>query len=411
MLTRTLQPAAIIAVMIAWSPVADVEAIPAPAPETRGSYDHFHSYFQSAIAGDLEHALAHWHSLDRAEAVRLGGDDGAEPPRVDRDSPLWVFMAAIRDSSVESRCSFGPPSLLRSGPFAGRVSIVLTVETSRGRGNKQYLFEPDGEGGWWLVRHERLLAEQGPATPGRFVRVFERRPGASWELPPEMLAELDAVVETMAGRLGLSTDDLARLERGKLHYLLAAPSAVAYVEGAAVAGLPIVPSATVVSSRIDDHAQLARLVIDAWLGDQAPVHTLPLLQEGLVELLVRQAAGGSRPADDPGRRVVLAGEVSLDALAVPKDYRQRLTETARDVAVAFVSYLLEIAVPDGLDAMRSAYLAASANPVAMAGWSAQEIQERLAGSLNLTWDDLSAGFEAWCRQQSDVTDPPAASWH
>ena len=47
------------------------------------------------------------------------------------------------------------------------------------------------QGGWLLANRARWLAGQGPGAPGRYVRVYERRPGRSRQLPDHVIGDLD----------------------------------------------------------------------------------------------------------------------------------------------------------------------------------------------------------------------------
>lgn len=364
---------------------------------TRGVFEHFFRYAKAALDGDLATVLASWHQDDLAAADRLGTVYQGEAPKVDGDSPLWTFVTALRDSAFGYR--FGPPVILQTGPFAGHASLMLVVDP-RGpnRATKQYLLEPDGHGGWLLARHERLLADRGPRTPGRFVTVAERRPGAPWTLPPHLTENLDAAVAAMAERLAMPPARLADLERGRFDYFLASPDVVAYIAGAPTVGVAILPSDAVLTSHPHHTHELAHLIVNAWL-ESPPLYTLPLLQEGLAVHLGGRWGRDPRVLDRVGRATIAGGAASLDDLLARADFHALSPDLTYPLAGVFCGYLLDAHGPDG---MRAAYLAVCGSLDEVASWKAADVKHRLADALQRPWDDLAAGFAAWLADE-----PPA----
>jgi len=358
-------------------------------PAAAGVFEHFLTYSRSVIAGDHAAARACWHPDDLAAAARLGLAYAGEAPKVDLDSPLWTHVQAIRDTVFGHR--FGPPTILQSGPFAGHASLMLVVDP-RGpnRATKQYLLEPDGQGGWLLARHERLLAERGPATAGRFVTVFERRTGAPWTLPEHLLTDLDAAVAEMAARLGYTTRRLDDLERAQLHYLLADPPTVDYVAGARTVGVAMLPTDMVVTSHPHHAHELAHLLVNSWL-EGPPLFTLPLLQEGLAVNLGGRWGRHSRVLDRIGRKLLLAGDPTIDQMLTRDAFHALGPDMTYAPAGVFAGFLLDAFGPGGL---RAAYLAASGSLTEVAAWSSDEVKQRLATALQVSWDDLAARFAA-----------------
>jgi hypothetical protein len=353
-------------------------------------FSHFAGYVRSVGAGDLERAATFWRPSDLEAASRLGIAHPREMLlKVDSDSPLWAVQPTLLDS-VRADYTFGPPVRLQSGPLAGNVTIVLQVHGDDGRRTKQYLFQPDGEGGWLLASRARWIAEQGPGTPGRFVRVFERRPGMPWSLPPHLVADLDAAVETMAGRLELSPDRLAVLEREKLDYLLAAPPVVAYLAGGPTVGVANLQVDMVVTHHPHHAHELAHLLVNAWLGEP-PLWTIPLLQEGLSTHLGGRWGRSARVLDRVGRQALQSGLVTLDELLAAADFRVRSADLTYAPAGVFAGFLREV---HGADGLRDAYLAVSGTADEVGGWSAAEVRRRLGEALGMPWEEVAAAFAA-----------------
>lgn len=366
-------------------------------PEMQAAFRHFLSYTEAAIAGDVAGAEAHWRASDVAAAARLGIATLSSVPRVDSDSPLWTFIDAIADSSAAYR--FGPATRLQVGPFAGHVSLVLKVEAPHGRARKQYLFESDGRGGWLLARRDRVLAEQGPGTRGRFVTVHERRPGASWTLPSFVVANLDSAVLAMADQLGLPPERLATLEQHKLDYVLAAPEVVEQLAGGLTVGVAMLPTDLVLTSHPLHAHELAHVLANVWLG-QAPPATLPLLQEGLAVHLGGRWGRHPRVLDRVGRTSLAEGYVTLDDLLTHDSFHRQGADLAYAPAGVFVRFVREV---HGADALRAAYLACSGTSDAVVGWTQAEVEQRLAAALGADWPTIIDRFAGWLV----TADPPA----
>ncbi|MEZ4387860.1 MAG: hypothetical protein R3D98_09835 [Candidatus Krumholzibacteriia bacterium] len=355
-------------------------------PEAIAAFDRFFGYVKAAVAGDLPRAEACWSAADLAAAGRLAIRYPGGAPKVDNDSPLWTYIDAIRDSTVTYR--FGPATRLANGPFRDQLSIVLKVEGPGVQARKQYLFESDGRGGWLLARPERLLADLGPRTSGRYVTVYERRPGASWTLPPFLLANLDSAVTAMATSLAMSDAARSGLASGKLGYLLAAPEVVEQLAGGATAGVAILQSDLVATHHPFHTHELAHLVANAWLGEP-PLYTLPLLQEGLAVHLGGRWGRDRRVMERIGRTTLESGFLSVDELLTRAGFQQQSADLTYAPAGVFVGFLLRDLGPD---ALRRAYLAGSGTLAEVDGWDEAEVRARLSAALEVSWPDLMARF-------------------
>ncbi|MBD3220573.1 hypothetical protein GF314_04980 [bacterium] len=358
------------------------------SPETIACFTHFFEYVGAVGRGDLEAAETFWRPADRRAAHRLGITHPHEMLlKIDSDSPLWRIQPGLADSTADVK--YGPAMRTEAGPLAGTYTLMLRVYEGARRLRKQYLFLPDDQGGYRLASRARYVAEQGPATSGRHVTVFERRPGRPWTLPPHLLENLDAAVAGMADHLGMSPERRATLEKEKLHYLLAAPGVVEYLAGAPTVGVADLQVDMVITHHPYHVHELAHLLINVWL-EEVPLYTLPLLQEGLATHLGGRWGRAPRVLARVGRTSLRTGVVTLDELLTRRDFHGASADLTYAPAGVFAGYLLDAFGADGL---RRAYLACSGSLDEVDAWSADEVAARIAGAVGEDWTELVAGFE------------------
>lgn len=371
-------------VPIARAPIAVAQS----TPETIACYDHFHRYVEAIGEGDLDRALAFWWPGDRAAAGRLGITHPGPPMlKIDSDSPIWRIQESLRDGTADFQ--FGPAAVTRGGPLSGSITMMLRVYEGKLRTTKQYLFEPDGSGGYLLRNQARYLAEQGPGSPGEYVMVYERRPGASWELPLHLIADLDAAVAAMADRLRLPAERREILAREKLGYLLVAPDVVEYLAGAPTAGVANLQVDLVVTHHPYHAHELAHLLVNFWLQD-VPLYTLPLLQEGLATHLGGRWGRAPGVLAKVGRTSLRTGIVSLEELLTRAGFFGRAADLTYAPSGEFVGYLLD---EFGADALRRVYLACSGTLAEVDAWTADEVRARISRAVGQDWGELVAEFE------------------
>jgi hypothetical protein len=355
-------------------------------PETVSVYNVFREYVDAVMAGDRERAASFWRTEDVAAASRLAITREGGALKLDDDSPLWRLAPEFRGGTATYK--FGPVEALSVGPFAGQRTLTFRGYVGSDRLIDQYLFQRGGARGWSLASGERWLAEQGPRSTGRYVTVFERRPGYPWTLPPHLVANLDAAVAHMAGRLDLGSDRLDLLAREKLHYLLVAPDVVSYLARAETVGYANRQVDMVVTSHPHHAHELAHLLVDVWLGSTTAA-TLPLLQEGLATHLGGRSGRAGRVLDRVGRAILADGTVTLADLLTARGFRRHSADLAYPAAGVFAGFLLD---GYGSDGLRAACRAVSGSPGDVAGWSAGEVGRRLGDAVGVSWPVLAARF-------------------
>lgn len=357
------------------------------------AFNHFAWYLQAALDGDLDQAATSWRSSDVEAAGRLGITYPGDPaPKVDNDSDLWRFLPGMRDSSAVFR--YGPVNSMSVGTFAGAHVLMFTVDQGAAKGRKQYLLTTDADDEWKLTRRDRWLAEQGPAAPGRYVTVYERRSEASWDLPPHLVPNLDQAVAAMAGELGITAERMRLLEREKLGYLLVDPAVVEEIAGGTTAGVAMLQTDMVVTHHPHHAHELAHLLVNFWL-ESPPLYTLPLLQEGLAVHLGGRWGRHRDVLEGIGRVTLGSGFMTVDEMLTREGFHMLGADITYAPAGVFVGFLRH---EFGTDGLRRAYLACSGTLEQVHGWSQAQVGERLAGAVGTGWADLSARFRAYLDQ-------------
>lgn len=343
------------------------------------------SYLAAVAAGDTASASSCWRGSDLASAARLGITCVGMPLKVDGDSPLWWARPAVPAAA---------PPLRREAPVAaadGTVTVALVVGDGADTLRFAYSLARD-HGAWRLASPVTLAAEAaGDAVAGRYVRLhgYPAGPGGGGDAGRRAaLAALDSCVAAMLDRLDADADLRARLEAGKLGYLLLPPGDVARLAGAPTVGVANLQHDVVVSSHPCHAHELAHLVVNAWLRE-APAFMLPILQEGIAVRLGGRWGRHPRVLERVGRTSLAAGWVTLDELLERDAFARLPADLSYAPAGAFAGYILDTFGADGL---RRACLAASGPLAAVRGWEREGIGRRLAEALACDWADIAGGM-------------------
>lgn len=369
------------------------------SPELMNSSDHLRRYLAAVETGDLEEAVRHWRPVDVTAAARLGVRYSDQLLKVDLSSPLWRLVVAL--NTGEATCTTTPPVRITDGRLAGTIGQVLLVQYGREQVEFPYYFTPVADQ-WLLTSTVRLVAEQAPAAPGRFVEIYDRRPETSPNVPEVQVAPLDSCLIAMATRLGVGPGPMARLEREKFGYLLASPADVELLAGAPTVGVANLEQDVVVTSHPCHAHELAHLLLNFWL-EELPLFTLPLLQEGAATCLGGRWGRHPRVLDHLGRTVLTDGFVSLDQLLTRRDFHAQSADLTYAPAGVFFCFLLD---RYGSDGVRRAYLAGSGTAAEVSTWDAEMVMERLAGALATSWDDLAATFASYVTEPAQIAIAP-----
>ena len=369
------------------------------SPELLNSSNHLRQYLEAVEVGELEEASRHWRPVDRATAARLGIRYPDQPLKVDGDSPLWRFTGVLASGGATYRTT--PPIRLAEGRLAGYIQQFLLVQCGPESVEFPYYFAPV-DGAWLLASPVRLVAAQVPAAPGRFVEVYDCRPGMPRDTPAFQLALLDSCVSTMAGRLDVEPGLMARLEGEKLGYLLASPPDVEQLAGAPTVGVANLQQDVVVTSHPCHAHELAHLLVNFWL-EELPLFTLPLLQEGAATSLGGRWGRHPRVLDHVGRSMLTDGFMSLSDLLTRDGFQAHAADLTYAPAGVFFSFLQE---RYGSDGVRRVYLAGSGTAAEVSAWDAERVTERLAGALETSWQELAAGFAAYVAEPTPLAIEP-----
>lgn len=339
-------------------------------------------YLAAVANGDTSAALACWRRADVDGAARLAIVHPGAPVKVDGDSPLW-WQEAGTGGTV--------PPLRRQAAEAipdGTVRQAVVFGAGADTLRFSYHFALD-DGRWRLASPVALaVAAMDRHAEGRYVSLAGPSAGSGMPAAPLPLAALDSSVAAMLDKLDADADVRARLEAGKLGYLLTAPPEVARLAGAPTVGVANLQQDIVITSHPGHTHELAHLVVNAWLRE-VPPFMLPLLQEGIAVHLGGRWGRHPRVLERLGRTTILEGWLTLEDLLSRDGFLTQPADLGYAPAGAFAGFILDDYGPEGL---RRACLAVSGTATDVAGWDADAVKARLAKALATDWSALEAGF-------------------
>lgn len=354
-------------------------AAPADAVDLAACDSLVTRYLAAVVAGDTVTASACWRTVDVAGAARLGITYHDLPLKVDGDSPLWWARTGPLAAA---------PPFQRRGAVAaadGTVSVALVIGAGSDTTRFTYHLARE-ERAWRLASPVALAAAAaGPGLEGRYVRLHGLPADRNDGRHLAALAALDSCVAGMLDRLEADADLRARLEAGKLGYLLLPPPEVARLAGAPTVGVANLQQDVVVTSHPCHAHELAHLVVNAWLR-QVPASMLPILQEGLAVQLGGRWGRHPRVLERLGRTTLDAGWVSLDDLLDRGGFSALPADLSYAPAGTFAGHVID---RYGADGLRRACLAASGSASAVARWDRAEVRRRLSTALSADWDVIA----------------------
>lgn len=348
-------------------------------------------YLAALEARDWPAAEACWRRVDLERSRRLGTRFEGLPLKIDGESPLG--RAAGRGLS---RASAGEP---RAHSLSATLDTALTAvhAVARGAGGEalawDYLLLP--EDGRWRLAHPvglalELAAARGEVLDGRWLRaaVAPRAPGRP------ALAALDAFVDGALERLDVPADRRAALERGRFELLFAPADWVEALAGAPTVGVANLQLDCVVTRHPDHEHELAHL-LDAFRLEDAPLWTLPALQEGFAVALGGRWGRSPAALEPVGRWTFSSGFVSLDDLLPRPAFLRLGADLSYAPAGLLVGWLLESLGPAEFSALRTRLSAA--DPADLDTLGAATLRAELGRALDGAdpAEELDSDFADW----------------
>lgn len=259
------------------------------------------AYIEAVTLEDWERAESLWVPHALAMAGRLGIQYTGVAAKYDCASPVYRLRGRIRDGSVQ--VVLGEPE--RRGLFF-EVSVHLV--TGEGETSAPYYIVPFADD-WRLATRLDALSRGWWESQTRYTVVHSRD---STLLNDYALKALDAFVDSVGRRLGVSANRMALLEEKKSDYYLGRTGDIERLTGFVTPGLTDLPSDAVISSHLPHYHELVHLLVNFAL-EEVGLYTLPCIQEGLA------VCWGGRWGKSPAVMRQLGAFVIANELATMED--------------------------------------------------------------------------------------------
>ncbi|GAB4324541.1 MAG: hypothetical protein Kow0074_17600 [Candidatus Zixiibacteriota bacterium] len=235
--------------------------------------DVVQEYIANLIHEEWAAAEGMWHHDDLRRSERLGMIYLGAPLKIDCVSPLIPLLNGVRSGDV----MFGYGEVTVSDSVA---VVPIRIRAGVDAIEHRYHLLQTSEG-WKLISPLTAYARSWDHRDTRYARVFY---ADSSLLNDHALAELDRFVERIAGLLEIFDDDLRHLQNLKLEYYLCNEEQIKQITGYAVHGMTSLPMDAIVTRHLPHYHELVHVLTNYRLR-QVPLHTLPIVQEGLAVAL------------------------------------------------------------------------------------------------------------------------------
>lgn len=357
-------------VLILMLALAVAPAVAAPGP-SGGAVLAVEAYIAAVQEGDEAATRCLWSAPYLAEASALG----IRYPGV--ICPWDLASPVTADQRLGRRAVYR----VEAPVLDGGTGVVTVVRTAGGT-PAVHDYGVVWENGAWRLADRIWLA--GRSWPERRT-IYTRLRGEDVEgLDPAACTALDHEVERQAGLLGAGPEHLAEMAAAGIPYYVTDDATVAALTGYPTRGMANLAAGAVISSDFPHFHEMAHLVANAVLGE-IPLHTHPLLQEGLACRL------GGRWGRAPAA-ILYTGWFHLDLDLITVAEVLTWEGFHRSTAGPDGSYAVAALVVDlvreraGWDGVRRLYRQCSGPPQTLQSWTAPEVARLVLDACGLSGD-------------------------
>lgn len=344
----------------------------------------FNGYLAALMEGRYDDAETYWQPELIAQSKSLGITFKDTPVKYDCASPIITFLDPIREGIVGVNVT----NVENSNEWAkleielSSISDTLTTQYYAAKNNDI----------WRLTSPVYLFTKDWKEIETRFAHIYY---SDSSRINRVAIDAMDDFIEQTLQSLGMGEQSSEFLAKNKIDYFLCSKDEMEKLTGHNTHGLGILQFDAVTTQHLPHNHELTHLLVNFYL-QEAPLYTLPFLQEGLA------CYYGGRWGRSP-EVINYTGYISLDnELCKLEDiltyndfyYTIGSTEIAYPVSCLFVGYLIE---EHGLDNFMKMYrhFSGAANEVLKI--DAATIREKISllCGCGLAWEQIEKEFDKY----------------
>lgn len=343
-------------------------------------------YIDLVASGNYESAMQFWtpESLERSN--RFGIEYIDVPLKIDCASPI------VRNPSLGINLPPNPvhnETVLDTGDYKRYTFEVLAgTETFT-----HYYFARQIDNYHWLTFPQDYYCRDWPVKQTKYFDIHYQ-PGVEKYLNPVALEEADRFIEKLAGAIGLSFEDMKRLQEQKIRYFFCeSDQMIYYITGYKGKGFYDLPSDDIVSAFFPHFHELTHFMINFKLK-QLPLYTVPLFREGAAVQFGGRWGKAPRSMLTLGGYLYKEGVVWLDSILTMSDFEKSAgSDLGYPVAGLFVGYLIE---KKGADTFLDLYRDMSGSFEKVNSLTLLAIQSMIAEKIGASdWKEVSDDFNRY----------------
>ncbi len=355
------------------------------------SVDMLRQYFDYLATGNVESAQLMWTESAQERSARFGIEYDGIMVRSDAASPVIQNFDVMRN--------FLEPPVRQMEAMPGDTFQRLTFSAIVGSESIKYTYYAKRDQRWfWLSFPQDYWTRDWPVQESKYLRIHVH-PRVKEFLSPALLNEVDRFVAAMADTLKLPKASLAEIAARKIEwYYCDGDQTVEEITGFKTKGMLDLGSNSIISSTFPHYHELVHLLVNIRLK-KIPLHTLPLLREGIAVRYGGRWGKSLSALSDLGAYLYKEKLVELDSILVDKGY-----EAAQDadiiypVAGIFSSFLLDRI---GIEGYLTGYRSLSGSGAQLRALKPDSIKKALATMGGFAdWNGLVTGFDAYLAKAS-----------
>jgi hypothetical protein len=246
------------------------------------------------------------------------------------------------------------------------------------------------EGGWRLDSPLRILTRSWDTCHTRYTTIRYTDKG---RLNKYACQAMDEFIESCGRQLGLSDDDLGRLEKTKIDYYLCNDDQIQALTGYNTQGMADLPSDAVVTRHLPHKHELVHLMINYALKE-LPLYTLPFMQEGLACCLGGRWGRSPEVLSYTGYACLKYELADLDDILTFSDFRSTIgsPDISYPISALFVKHMIEDV---GIEDFKRLYLELSGNDEDVRFWPIDHVRSVIQDAWNKPWEAIDHEFDQW----------------
>jgi hypothetical protein len=338
------------------------------------------NYLDAIRNRDWQKAESFWSPEDIARSKHLGIEFADIKAKYDCASPL-VYLA---NRGIDSLCRVSA-RISTSSQFSAEAYVDIICPDGDSASIPYYLMKDNDK--WRLCSSLKMYTKQWHQLKTRYYILYYTNQEL---INTHALKRLDSFTDSLGVIFEIAPGKIRQLEKNKIEYYLCTEEEIKLLTGFDAQGMTSMPFDAIITRHLPHPHEITHMMINYSFGN-IPLHTLPVVQEGLACYLGGRWGKAPKVIDYWGASIVNLGYVDLDSILTANNFNNcpASLDGAYAVSSLFAGTLIE---NYGMIKFRDFYKVMSGRNSLINSMSMAEIIKQVEATFGESWNIIKAKY-------------------